>query len=320
MKKILSIFLCIMLLFALLSTTAFAADTRTFTIVITPEEGGVVSDENDRVSGPCQYEYNSAMVFYASANEGYHFAKWTFDNSSLGNPPSYNFIIDDDHTLTAVFEKHSYTYKSDADGHWYECSCGVKKGTSEKHSPKKTNEKAATDTVAGYTGDTICTVCNYVIEQGEEIPAKAPTSSKNTGAASSAYQGTTSSKNSGTTSSKNSGTTSSKNSGTTSTIGTAATIGTTSSASQDTNDTVVDESTSSIITETTSSETIGAATTEENDNKNNNNTILFVVIGVAGAVLIAAGIAAIILFTKKDEKQEEPEEKAETENTQETNE
>lgn len=61
--------------------------------------------------------------------------------------------------------------------HWHDCACGA---TAEKaaHTTEVVGAKDATETETGYTGDTVCSVCGYVVAEGEEIPVletQAPT-------------------------------------------------------------------------------------------------------------------------------------------------
>ncbi len=60
-------------------------------------------------------------------------------------------------------------WKSDENGHWHECSCGAKDDEAA-HIETVINKKDATETEKGYTGDTVCSVCDDVIAQGKEIP------------------------------------------------------------------------------------------------------------------------------------------------------
>lgn len=55
--------------------------------------------------------------------------------------------------------EHSYTWQSNADGHWEECECGDKKGESADHVDVKNNETGAD----GKDGK--CDVCDYAIKQ-----------------------------------------------------------------------------------------------------------------------------------------------------------
>lgn len=79
----------------------------------------------------------------------------------------------DNYVVTAI---HSHNYgvewKSDITNHWKECSCGEKANLS-KHTTEVKNAVEATINKAGYTGDTVCTVCNKVIAEGKVIPVLA---------------------------------------------------------------------------------------------------------------------------------------------------
>ena len=81
--------------------------------------------------------------------------------------------VDTDLTITPTASSHTHSYgtdwKSDADNHWQECSCG---SVADKaaHDMETKNAKDATATEKGYTGDKVCKVCGYTVK-GEEIPA-----------------------------------------------------------------------------------------------------------------------------------------------------
>lgn len=57
------------------------------------------------------------------------------------------------------------------DGHWHECAACGNSLDYAGHMRTVENEKKATCTDEGYTGDTVCSVCGYVIAKGETIPA-----------------------------------------------------------------------------------------------------------------------------------------------------
>ena len=62
-------------------------------------------------------------------------------------------------------------WSGDADGHWHACaSCGDKLDYAT-HTPKVEGAQGATCIEDGYTGDTICSVCEFVIAKGTAIPA-----------------------------------------------------------------------------------------------------------------------------------------------------
>ena len=60
-------------------------------------------------------------------------------------------------------------WKKDKVQHWKECECGVKSDEAE-HTKKVINEKVATTTEDGYTGDTVCEICGYEISKGKVVP------------------------------------------------------------------------------------------------------------------------------------------------------
>ena len=81
--------------------------------------------------------------------------------------------LETDLTMTPTTSSHTHSYgtdwKSDADNHWHECSCG---SIADKaaHDMETKNAKDATATEKGYTGDKVCKVCGYTVK-GKEIPA-----------------------------------------------------------------------------------------------------------------------------------------------------
>ena len=74
-------------------------------------------------------------------------------------------------TILQAATGHSFDteWHTDAQNHWHVCACGE---TSEKeaHKTQVINAKEATETQEGYTGDTVCTVCELVVKQGTQIP------------------------------------------------------------------------------------------------------------------------------------------------------
>lgn len=62
-------------------------------------------------------------------------------------------------------------WSSDASGHWHACAgCGEKLDFAA-HSGKVVGKRDATCTEAGYTGDTVCSICGYVVAKGVATPA-----------------------------------------------------------------------------------------------------------------------------------------------------
>ena len=89
--------------------------------------------------------------------------------------------VDTNLTITLTTSSHTHSYgtdwKSDADNHWHECSCG---SIADKaaHDMETKNAKDATATEKGYTGDKVCKVCGYTVK-GKEIPASGTTKPTN---------------------------------------------------------------------------------------------------------------------------------------------
>lgn len=89
--------------------------------------------------------------------------------------------VDTNLTVTPTTSSHTHSYgtdwKSDADNHWHECSCG---SIADKaaHDMETKNAKDATATEKGYTGDKVCKVCGYTVK-GKEIPASGTTKPTN---------------------------------------------------------------------------------------------------------------------------------------------
>lgn len=79
--------------------------------------------------------------------------------------------------LAATGHSFSQEWQSDGKGHYHACACGEIADQAE-HTTEVVNAKEATATETGYTGDTVCTVCQYEVSKGEEIPVlstEAPT-------------------------------------------------------------------------------------------------------------------------------------------------
>lgn len=77
-------------------------------------------------------------------------------------------IAKDDIVLTAG---HVYgtEWVTDAESHWHECECGEVSDLAA-HETALVGAVEATDDEEGYTGDTVCSVCEAVVTTGETIP------------------------------------------------------------------------------------------------------------------------------------------------------
>lgn len=62
-------------------------------------------------------------------------------------------------------------WSSDASGHWHECAGCSEKLNIAAHSGKVVGKRDATCTEAGFTGDTVCSICGYVVAKGVATPA-----------------------------------------------------------------------------------------------------------------------------------------------------
>ncbi len=62
-------------------------------------------------------------------------------------------------------------WSSDASGHWHACAGCSEKLNIAAHSGKVVGKRDATCTEAGFTGDTVCSICGYVVAKGVAIPA-----------------------------------------------------------------------------------------------------------------------------------------------------
>ena len=133
-------------------------------LVISAEDGVTIYYTTDDTC-PCQ---NSASrktytePIPLTANTKYRIAAYK-DGMDYSERLNITVTVDDTH-------EHSYgsEWKSDANSHWHECSCGAVSDKAD-HNMKVENAKEATKTESGYTGDKICTVCGYMVK-GKEIP------------------------------------------------------------------------------------------------------------------------------------------------------
>ena len=132
-------------------------------LVISAEDGVTIYYTTDDTC-PCQ---NSASrktytePITITQNTKFRIAAYK-DGMDYSERLNITVTVDDTH-------EHSYgsEWKSDANSHWHECSCGAVSNKAD-HNMKVENAKEATKTESGYTGDKICTVCGYTVK-GKEI-------------------------------------------------------------------------------------------------------------------------------------------------------
>ena len=133
-------------------------------LVISAEDGVTIYYTTDDTC-PCQ---NSASrktytePITITQNTKFRIAAYK-DGMDYSERLNITVTVDDTH-------EHSYgsEWKSDANSHWHECSCGAVSNKAD-HNMKVENAKEATKNESGYTGDKICTVCGYTVK-GKEIP------------------------------------------------------------------------------------------------------------------------------------------------------
>lgn len=100
--------------------------------------------------------------FYCSNCDGYYASV----DGKIGEK-----ITKDDLVAKATGHAYATVWSSDEQSHWHECKCGAVADKAD-HAFELVGKKEATADKAGYTGDEVCKVCQYVGEKGEEIPRK----------------------------------------------------------------------------------------------------------------------------------------------------
>lgn len=99
--------------------------------------------------------------YYYCGSCGCYYAS---EDGKIGQMISYA-----DTVVAATGHDEATEWLTDAENHWHECQCGE---ISDKaaHTLETVGAVEATETEVGYTGDSVCSVCEYVAEEGEEIP------------------------------------------------------------------------------------------------------------------------------------------------------
>ena len=159
------------------------------TIITQPADKSVIEGEtatftvNATGNEPLSYQWQQNMNgsgwtdITGEINATYTTGKTTMDMNGtqyrcvVSN--SAGSVISDPATLTVAHVHNPATaWSSDESGHWHSCEngCGTRLDAAA-HEPETTGEKDATCTKEGYTGDTVCSVCGYVIAKGATIPA-----------------------------------------------------------------------------------------------------------------------------------------------------
>ena len=157
----------------------------TYTIRVTADPAGGGS-----VTGGGTYAENVSVTVVATANNGYHFVKWTEGGSEVSANASYTFDVKGDRTLAAVFEQDSVippdpghthawatSWSRDATHHWRECTaqgCDLSDNSQKDGYALHASGGWIVDTqpTASASGQRHkeCTVCGQITET-EVIPA-----------------------------------------------------------------------------------------------------------------------------------------------------
>lgn len=73
-------------------------------------------------------------------------------------------------TVAALGHSFGTEWSSDEKGHWHVCATCEAASEVEAHTAELVGAVEATEAAEGYTGDSVCSVCEAVVEQGQTIP------------------------------------------------------------------------------------------------------------------------------------------------------
>ncbi len=108
---------------------------------------------------------------------GYVFDGWYKEADCINAWDFENDIVTANGTLYAKWTICDHSGNTNQPTCKADVTCSICDASIEalEHTEKRINEKEATATEKGYTGDLVCEICGYEIERGEEIPVKAVT-------------------------------------------------------------------------------------------------------------------------------------------------
>ncbi len=153
------------------------ATTPQYTVTFCDEAGTTLQSVKVKQGETATYTGTTPTKAY-DENNHYTFNNWL---TSVGGSAATLTNVQKDMEVYAGFTAtaHSYTEKvttqpsCSAEGSkTLTCTCGrsyTESISKTEHTPKVINDKEATCTVAGYTGDTVCSVCNTTIATGSVI-------------------------------------------------------------------------------------------------------------------------------------------------------
>ncbi len=174
------------------ANSAGNATSNAATLTVTPSRCTITATAGGggSVTGGGTYAENTYVTVTATAENGYHFVKWTEGGREVSTDTSYTFAAKGDRTLVAVFEQDSVAppdpghthawatvWSKDTTHHWHECTV---QGCDLSNSSQK--DGYALHTSGGWIVDTRptsstpgqqhkeCTTCGQIM-QTEAIPA-----------------------------------------------------------------------------------------------------------------------------------------------------
>ena len=98
----------------------FVFEKLYFIVDVTKSDNGTISNDSLGIVGDgptAQLEWNSSHTFRFTPSAGYYISKIIVDGSSVGSPSAYTFSnIQDNHTLSVLFERIVYRISAFTDG------------------------------------------------------------------------------------------------------------------------------------------------------------------------------------------------------------
>ncbi len=176
--------------FTVKAENGYGSDSREYTLTIAPKQtvsvtgvtlsaASLTLTENDTATLTATVEPADATnqkVTWGSSAPGVATVDADGNVTAVGAGTATITVTTEDGNKTAtctVTVEHdpAGAWSSDADGHWHACAACGDELDYAAHMPKVEGAQDANCTEDGYTGDTVCSVCGYVIEKGETVPA-----------------------------------------------------------------------------------------------------------------------------------------------------
>ena len=150
-------------------TAIFELNTYTITTSVSPSNSGSITG----LSNP--YEYGGDCTITASAATGYHFVEWQENSQQVSTEAAYEFVVDKDRTLVAVFAKNSYTITTTATtgGSASPATQTVEHGTSVTVTATPSTGYKFTKWTSGTSTTSVSTSASYTFNATSSITLKA---------------------------------------------------------------------------------------------------------------------------------------------------